>query len=152
MIQVRCLIVITALIDVLTGSLDPSLASVADRLRKQASPIEPALQSSLTWSMQIKTHAVKVLREAIGDKACTLTTAMLRGYRFHECLYTFVLSSRCSGPMAPAKIIEPLVQQRATLVTLSAAQMEEVTCRFTGAWASSQAIHNLACEEQECER
>jgi len=67
-----------------SSSLDPSLASVADRLRKQ-----------------IKTHAVKVLREAIGDKACTLTTAMLRGY---------------SGPMAPAKIIEPLVQKRATMV------------------------------------
>ena len=44
-------------------STDPSAASVADRLRKQ-----------------IKTHAVKVLREAIADPACGLSTAALRGH------------------------------------------------------------------------
>lgn len=60
--------------------VNPSQASVADRLRKQ-----------------IKTHAVKVLREAIADKSCAITTAMLRGY---------------SGPMAPAQVIESLVDMR----------------------------------------
>ena len=62
-------------------ALDPSQASVADRLRKQ-----------------VKTHAVKVLREAIGDEACGITKAVLRGY---------------SGPMEPMRLIEPLVDRRA---------------------------------------
>jgi hypothetical protein len=65
-------------------SLDPSQASVADRLRKQ-----------------VKTHAVKVLREAIGDETCGVTKAILRGYK---------------GPMEPMQHIEPLVDMRATQV------------------------------------
>ena len=45
------------------ATLDPSCASVADRLRKQA-----------------KTRAVKILREAIADPASGITSRMLRGY------------------------------------------------------------------------
>ncbi len=64
--------------------IDPGVASVADRLRKQ-----------------IKTYAVKVLREAIADKRCNLDTSVLRGHR---------------GPLAPAEAIAGIVSERATAI------------------------------------
>jgi len=66
------------------AQLNPAHAAVADRLRKQ-----------------IKTHAVKVLRESIADRACSVTTPMLRGMH---------------GPLAPSLHLEELVQRRTVLV------------------------------------
>lgn len=69
-----------------SSAINPSHASVADRLRKQ-----------------IKTHAVKVLREAIAEKECALSVSMLRGH---------------VGAMAPSELIEPLVSCKAVPIDM----------------------------------
>jgi hypothetical protein len=66
------------------SAVDPAIATVADSLRKQ-----------------MKTHAVKILREAIADKRCNLDTNVLRGHR---------------GPLAPAEAIASIVSERATAI------------------------------------
>lgn len=64
--------------------LDTTIASVADRLRKQ-----------------IKTHAVKVIREVIVDKRCFLTASELRGHR---------------GPLSPSDAVTNLVAEKAVAI------------------------------------
>mmetsp|Transcript_9340 Transcript_9340/g.18204 ORF Transcript_9340/g.18204 Transcript_9340/m.18204 type:complete len:176 (+) Transcript_9340:2-529(+) len=77
------------------AALDLSDASVADRLRKQA-----------------KTRAVKVLREAIGNKALGVTRDMLRGHQ---------------GALAPA---EHLADALAALTRPVATAGKDDTARF----------------------
>jgi len=64
------------------ATLDHSVASVADRLRKK-----------------IKTHAVKILREAIGDARCGISLACLYGQQ---------------GAMAPSHHLQFLVDEKMT--------------------------------------
>jgi len=64
------------------ATLDLSVAIVADRLRKK-----------------VKTHAVKILREAIGDARCRISSACLYGQQ---------------GAMAPLRYLQFLVDEKMT--------------------------------------
>lgn len=94
----------------------------------------PCLRARLR--KQIKTHAVKVLKEAISGKACSITMSCLRETPASHVQHPLLLPQACrlmnasrrlrqrilicsvvaggyEGAMAPSEVIEPFVLERA---------------------------------------